>query len=472
MMESSFNSLPLEEQEGEWIAAGNQGSGRYDFFKVRINGMLHFVKRPAREFENDLLTRESLRKEFVIAYPLNHPSIARYLKFDGTALYEEYIDGTTLREMIDSGDDRLKERQFIEAMARQLFEALEYLHSQGVVHLDIKPENVMISNLGNRLKLIDFSGAKSDSLNSTPGFTKDYMAPEQKGGTVGPATDIYLAAQTIGMAVEAAGCQKNWRRFIQQATHNEPSKRFSSAKEALEAIPKTNSTGNRKLVALVIGVILIIGFTTFLFLKIGDKETTINKTEENDISTEPISPGDSVKTPDHLQIAPEEERPNKVKETEKGESVEDKREAATNEPAKEKQTISSQTIPSENIPNSTQLPPSATNEEIEAEINKNIEKYVDDNFEEIVGPYVYTYRPSPLPSSEHIHRNAAHAAMDDVEKGAKRFQELLHKRYPEKEDYINQVMRQTLARYRRKVDQIINTRDESLRPEGARYWHN
>lgn len=62
----------------------------------------------------------------------------------------------------------------------QILEAVGYLHKKGITHNDIKPDNILITNNGNNLKLIDFGMSDDDThfLLKTPGFTAAYAAPE------------------------------------------------------------------------------------------------------------------------------------------------------------------------------------------------------------------------------------------------------------------------------------------------------
>ncbi len=107
-MSSGFNlndpgSSPLESAPIE----GRPG-GRYRFRRTRIYGRLHFVKSVPPD--GDYISRAALRKEFEIGYNLDHPGIVRYLMIKDDAVYEEYIDGISLRDMLDSDDPRLHNR--------------------------------------------------------------------------------------------------------------------------------------------------------------------------------------------------------------------------------------------------------------------------------------------------------------------------------------------------------------------------
>ncbi len=255
-MESGFKSESKYTSGPDWQPITHHGSGHYEFFKVRYFGALHFVKRPTAEFRHDLMTIESLKKEFYIGYNLNHPNIARYMKLEDGAVYEEYIDGSSLREMIDSDDDRLKSPEFIRRICRQLLEATSYLHSRGVIHNDIKPENVMVARIGDQLKLVDLGAATSDMWDATEGYTLEYKAPEQGTDSTNVQTDIYLIGKLIQELSQKAGAEREWRNFIKKATAKNATDRFSSDIEALES---TTESKDKKIIVSVVAALLLIG---------------------------------------------------------------------------------------------------------------------------------------------------------------------------------------------------------------------
>ncbi len=142
-------------------------------------------------------------REAQAAARLNHPGIVTLYEMgeeDGNALLvTELVDGSTLDEL--NRDGALSDREIAEIGA-DLCEALDHAHSRGVVHRDIKPQNVLVAEDSEpRAKLMDFGVARvADSAALTaPGDvvgTLAYMAPEQAEGRsdVGPEADVYSLA--------------------------------------------------------------------------------------------------------------------------------------------------------------------------------------------------------------------------------------------------------------------------------------
>lgn len=238
-MASDFFIDTKKQLPDEWSALDPEGSQRFRFFKARVHGRLHFIKTLAEPYKQDLRSVEALRKEFEIGYNLDHPNIARYLHFDNNTIFEEFIDGKTLRCMLDESDERLKGKDFISSFCRQLLEGVAHIHSRGVLHLDLKPENVMITRVGDNVKIIDFGCAYADTADTTQGFTLQYKAPEQGGGETNAYTDIYLIGKIIEELATNAGCATRWKNFVKKATAKNPVDRFKSAREAVNAIPST-----------------------------------------------------------------------------------------------------------------------------------------------------------------------------------------------------------------------------------------
>ncbi len=126
---------------------------------------------------------------------LNHPAIVTVFDFDTDAdeafLVMEYVDGASLVEVLDAVEGPLSPDEAA-AVLGDVFSAVEFAHENGVLHLDLKPENVLITSDG-RAKVADFGMAELSSLSGHGpawGGTPGYMPLEQlRGEGVTEATD-------------------------------------------------------------------------------------------------------------------------------------------------------------------------------------------------------------------------------------------------------------------------------------------
>jgi eukaryotic-like serine/threonine-protein kinase len=143
-------------------------------------------------------------REAQAAARLNHPGIVTLYEMgeeDGNALLvTELVEGSTLARLAREGE--LSDREIGEIGA-DLCEALDHAHSRGVVHRDIKPQNVQVTEGEPRAKLMDFGVASvaDDSPLTAAGDvigTLAYMSPEQaEGRPAGPEADVYSLALTL-----------------------------------------------------------------------------------------------------------------------------------------------------------------------------------------------------------------------------------------------------------------------------------
>jgi serine/threonine-protein kinase len=143
-------------------------------------------------------------REAQAAARLNHPGIVTLYELgeeDGNALLvSELVEGSTLARLSHEGE--LSDREIGEIGA-DLCEALDHAHSRGVVHRDIKPQNVQVTDGEPRAKLMDFGiahladGASLTAAGDIVG-TLAYMSPEQaEGRPAGPEADVYSLALTL-----------------------------------------------------------------------------------------------------------------------------------------------------------------------------------------------------------------------------------------------------------------------------------
>jgi tetratricopeptide (TPR) repeat protein len=132
---------------------------------------------------------------------LNHPNVVQVVdlfKERGTAyLVMELLAGNTLKDELDSQPGKKLSVKRVKTVMTALVDALTVVHQQGIYHLDLKPDNVMVTPEG-RIVLVDFGASRqnlstrSSSRQSTRAFTEGYAAPEViSGEQVGAESDLF-----------------------------------------------------------------------------------------------------------------------------------------------------------------------------------------------------------------------------------------------------------------------------------------
>lgn len=193
---------------GEPIGRGGMADV-FEAFDTRLNRTVA-IKILRSDLAHDPAFIARFRKEAQAAAALNHPTIVAVYD-TGEDIYGEgrsatnvpyivmeYVDGTTLRDIIKSGRKLPPERGL--RIIAGVLDALAYSHRHGIIHRDIKPANIMIARSG-EVKVMDFGIARAlaDASNTMTGGqtvmgTAQYLSPEQaKGEAVDARSDLYSA---------------------------------------------------------------------------------------------------------------------------------------------------------------------------------------------------------------------------------------------------------------------------------------
>lgn len=167
------------------------------------DGQRYALKILRAEERENKLEIATLKHEFEVANAFKHPNIIRILEFNTELgipyISMEYFPAVNLKLLLRQGSERLF--PIVKEVVDQAAEALYYLHEQGWVHRDVKPDNFLVSEEG-KVKLIDFAIA----VKPTTGFgklfsgwgggkvqgTRSYMSPEQiRNQGLDPRADVY-----------------------------------------------------------------------------------------------------------------------------------------------------------------------------------------------------------------------------------------------------------------------------------------
>lgn len=164
------------------------------------------VKRVKDVYANNYAIRERAKQEASLAF--RHPNLVEMIGYCECApttgpifILSKYVSGITLDDYVKQHlEGRIDRMERICHMMFPVLDALDYVHSRGVIHRDLKPSNIMVEN-GDNIRLMDLGIARMSEGNKFSRFgfigTPQYAAPEQivrgteGAGQINASTDIY-----------------------------------------------------------------------------------------------------------------------------------------------------------------------------------------------------------------------------------------------------------------------------------------
>jgi serine/threonine protein kinase len=181
---------------------GEGAFGRtYQAKDLNFNRKPRVIKKFIAQMQGAALekSKELFQREAEKLDELKHeqiPTVYDYFS-QGNSLYlvQEFIEGETLLQEYQR-EGRFSEQK-IQEILRELLPVLVYLHSKGLIHRDIKPDNLMRRRSDGKLMLIDFGGIKEQTSQMGTGlYTPGYAAYEHIMGSAVAASDLYSLAAT------------------------------------------------------------------------------------------------------------------------------------------------------------------------------------------------------------------------------------------------------------------------------------
>jgi len=221
------------------------GGSTCQLYMIRHYGKRLLLKMLKPELVGNPRYVEALRKEFVTGYRLAHPNLAQYNSLEQTAdqtpyIVMEYIDGETLEELLKHNPAYFEDKAHLLKFCRQLLSCLSYLHSNQVLHLDLKPDNLMITRVSGDLIVIDFGFCYTDSYSETMGRNCVFSAPEQQcpDSNIDVRADIYAAGKLIELVCGNSRLAKKLSNVIARSTQSDPAQRYESAELMLADVER------------------------------------------------------------------------------------------------------------------------------------------------------------------------------------------------------------------------------------------
>lgn len=242
MMESESQ---LEPVSVDWANTSGYGdfellhSGSYaDVYKARKAGKFFLLKTL---HDSNPACLAMLRREYEIHLALQHPNIVQTVTFDdvagmGPCIVMEYVDGMTLKEYVSSGPGLAARRRTL----FQLLDALAYIHGKGIVHNDLKPDNILIDRVTHNVRLIDFglSDDQAHYLITTPGCTREYASPElqSRSTDIDSRSDIYSIGKILPLLFP-----RRYRGIARKCTRQSAEGRYRSVSRMVRSLKRRDA---------------------------------------------------------------------------------------------------------------------------------------------------------------------------------------------------------------------------------------
>ncbi|MBQ2290087.1 MAG: serine/threonine protein kinase [Bacteroidaceae bacterium] len=237
-------------------------------YRVRKAGKYFIIKTPK---DNSGKSLAMLQREYELSIGLQHPNVVNVFTYEpstvvGPGIVMEYVDGRTLEQFLAENPTLAMRVRVFE----QLLQAVAYIHRSGLVHNDIKPENILITRSDNDVKLIDFGLSDSDAyyLARMLGCTKAYASPEllAREKEIDARSDIY----SLGVVMKEIFGNR-FSGISSRCLRKEKSKRFANAEELLSAF-KHRGRPLKVIMALLMAILVLLPLLGYVTMVLEERE--------------------------------------------------------------------------------------------------------------------------------------------------------------------------------------------------------
>ena len=215
--------------------------GQYFILSTVREGRLYLAEKAGKRFviktsDGSAKGMDMLKREYELSIGLQHPGLAYVFSYEedspvGPCIVQEYVDGETLAEWLAHQPSARERRRIL----HELLSVTGYLHQKGIVHNDLKPDNILIARSGGSLKLIDLGFADDDTHpQKALGGTRAYASPELLAGRkVDARSDIW----SIGKLMQDL-FPGRYRRVVHRCLREDPQQRYASVKDLETALKR------------------------------------------------------------------------------------------------------------------------------------------------------------------------------------------------------------------------------------------
>lgn len=242
MQTSDFIDKNTDVKERQLIDSGSSTSITY---KLTKDGRLYFMKQLRPEYADDPRYRSLFFKEYECGKTISHPYVVRYTDIgedeEGPYIIMEYVNGISLKEKLLHEPSYFASEENLYKLILQLLEALEVLHQQNIVYMDLSTNNILLTQTTNDVKLIDLGFCISDTNDHTGGCTEGFAAPEARTterAKLDARTDIYAVGCLLQHIEKRTKIKfpHLLQRIMHRCLQSEREQRYQSAGEIIHLV--------------------------------------------------------------------------------------------------------------------------------------------------------------------------------------------------------------------------------------------
>lgn len=274
----------MDIDSSDFIAQGSDNAAQwsretafYLLTRQQVGGRLLLRKSLKPQFLNDSRLRETLRKEYEIGTIIGMDTdyVVNYYQMvdapEECFLTMDFIEGETLAELALVDPDYLGHSRNFERILFQLLEGLRAIHRNQVVHLDLKPSNIMITHVSRDIRIIDLGFCYADSYQTSMGKTDSFASPEQldESCNVDARSDIYSFGRLLQWLIQELDTHCQWRnnsvlkKLVNRCLCPQKSERWQSVDEMISFIEKSRE--NKKWIYKIISVAVFVSTLSLIY---------------------------------------------------------------------------------------------------------------------------------------------------------------------------------------------------------------
>ena len=271
METSEFISIDNAKASGDWYSANCIIS------RETVDGRVMMRKSLRRQYLNNSDQRDMLIKEYAVGCMLAErtPYVVGYRKMtdndEECSIWMDYIEGETVDSLLSIHPDFFRNERNLRRFLSQLLEGLSDIHSSQVVHMDIKPANVMLTSVNQDVRIIDLGLSYTYSHPTSAGMTNAFAAPEQKaGGSVDARTDIYAVGKMIEYIAQRLNSEertyhlpRDIRIIMEGCLHDEKTSRWQSCGDIIRRL----NNGGRRLWIWLLCMAMVVAISSAVYME-------------------------------------------------------------------------------------------------------------------------------------------------------------------------------------------------------------